>query len=164
MMEDPDIRVRSRAATEWLAWEDAVISQESSGSPGAYGNRPDDAKLAFVRICSCRVPATVTALRGRSPTMPMTSRTLRSRARRVFARACAPGSAGTVGPASDDHQRFRHRLAQRAGITIVARPASRSFRPPTVNKSPDSANCSLKTQIPPQSSGGASLRPPAQRG
>jgi proline iminopeptidase len=52
MMEDPDIGVRSRAATEWLAWEDAVISQETNGSPGSYGNRPDDAKLAFVRICS----------------------------------------------------------------------------------------------------------------
>ena len=52
MMEDPDLDVRSRAATEWLAWEDAVISQESTGSPGAYSNRPDDAKLAFVRICS----------------------------------------------------------------------------------------------------------------
>ena len=36
----------------WLAWEDAVISRESNGSPGAYGRRPDDAKLAFVRICS----------------------------------------------------------------------------------------------------------------
>jgi proline iminopeptidase len=52
MMEDPDIGIRSRAATEWLAWEDAVISQESSGSPGTYSDRPDDAKLALVRICS----------------------------------------------------------------------------------------------------------------
>jgi proline iminopeptidase len=52
MMEDPDLEVRSRAATEWTAWEDAVISQESNGSPGAYGNRADDAKLALVRICS----------------------------------------------------------------------------------------------------------------
>ena len=52
MMEDPSIGVRSRAATEWTAWEDAVISQEGNGSPGAYGDRPDDAKLAFVRICS----------------------------------------------------------------------------------------------------------------
>lgn len=52
MMEDPDIGVRSRAAAEWTAWEDAVISQESSGSPGSYGARPADAKLAFVRICS----------------------------------------------------------------------------------------------------------------
>jgi proline iminopeptidase len=52
MMEDPDTNVRSRAAAEWLAWEDAVISQEVNGSPGSYGDRPDDAKLAFVRICA----------------------------------------------------------------------------------------------------------------
>jgi proline iminopeptidase len=52
MMEDPDIQVRSRAAAEWTAWEDAVISQEINGSPGAYGDRPDAAKLAFVRICA----------------------------------------------------------------------------------------------------------------
>ena len=45
MMEDPGIGVRSRAATEWTAWEDAVISQEGNGSLGAYGDRPDDAKL-----------------------------------------------------------------------------------------------------------------------
>jgi len=51
-MEDPDPDVRARAATEWLAWEDAVISMEHSGKPGQYGNRPDDAKLAFVRICA----------------------------------------------------------------------------------------------------------------
>ena len=52
MMEDPDAGVRSRAATEWMAWEDTVISAESNGTPGPYGDRPDDAKLAFVRICS----------------------------------------------------------------------------------------------------------------
>ena len=52
MMEDPDIEVRSKAAAEWTAWEDAVIAQESNGSPGTYRARPDDAKLAFVRICS----------------------------------------------------------------------------------------------------------------
>jgi proline iminopeptidase len=52
MLEDPDPAVRSRAAAEWLTWEDAVISQESSGTPGSYSDRPDDAKLAFVRICS----------------------------------------------------------------------------------------------------------------
>jgi proline iminopeptidase len=52
LMEDPDPDVRARAATEWLAWEDAVISMESSGTPDHYSNRPDDAKLAFVRICS----------------------------------------------------------------------------------------------------------------
>ena len=52
MMEDPDIDIRSQAAAEWLAWEDAVISQETNGSPRSYGNRLDHAKLAFVRIGS----------------------------------------------------------------------------------------------------------------
>jgi proline iminopeptidase len=52
MMENPDIEVRSRAAAEWVAWEDAVISQEINGSPGSYSARVDDARLAFVRICS----------------------------------------------------------------------------------------------------------------
>ncbi len=52
LMENPDLNVRVRAAAEWSAWEDAVISMESNGSPGLYSKRPDDAKLAFVRICS----------------------------------------------------------------------------------------------------------------
>ena len=52
LMENPDPGIRARAANEWLAWEDAVISMETNGSPGAYSNRPDDARLAFVRICS----------------------------------------------------------------------------------------------------------------
>jgi proline iminopeptidase len=52
LMADPDPEVRARTAAEWLAWEDAVISMESNGKPGAYGNRPDAARLALVRICS----------------------------------------------------------------------------------------------------------------
>jgi proline iminopeptidase len=52
LMEDPDPDLRARAATEWLAWEDAVISLERSGKPGTYSNRPDDAKLALARICA----------------------------------------------------------------------------------------------------------------
>jgi proline iminopeptidase len=52
LMESPDADIRARAANEWTAWEDAAISMESNGSPGAYGDRPDNAKLAFVRICS----------------------------------------------------------------------------------------------------------------
>ena len=52
LMEDPDPDVRARAAVQWLAWEDAVISMESNGKPGQYSDRPDDAKLAFVRICA----------------------------------------------------------------------------------------------------------------
>ncbi len=52
LMNDRDPKIRERAAAEWLTWEDALISMESAGSPGAYSDRPDDAKLAFVRICS----------------------------------------------------------------------------------------------------------------
>jgi proline iminopeptidase len=52
LMESPDPDIRMRAATEWLAWEDAVISLESHGKPGQFSDRPDDAKLAFVRICA----------------------------------------------------------------------------------------------------------------
>jgi proline iminopeptidase len=51
-MDDADPEVRARAAHDWLAWEDAVISLESKGHPGAYSDRPPDAALAFVRICA----------------------------------------------------------------------------------------------------------------
>jgi proline iminopeptidase len=51
-MEDPDPRVRERAARDWVTWEDAVISLESNGAPGSYSDRPPDALLAFVRICA----------------------------------------------------------------------------------------------------------------
>jgi proline iminopeptidase len=52
LMEDPDPDVRARAAAEWLAWEDAVISMEPNGIPNAYSSRPPAAALAFVRICA----------------------------------------------------------------------------------------------------------------
>jgi proline iminopeptidase len=52
LMEDPDPRVRARAARDWTAWEDAVISLEPGGRRGAYSDRPSDDLLAFVRICS----------------------------------------------------------------------------------------------------------------
>jgi len=52
LMEHPDADVRARAATEWLAWEDAVISLEPNGRPAAYSDRLPDAQLAFVRICT----------------------------------------------------------------------------------------------------------------
>jgi proline iminopeptidase len=51
-MEHADPEVRWQAAHDWLAWEDAVISLESKGHPGAYSDRPPDAALAFVRICA----------------------------------------------------------------------------------------------------------------
>ena len=52
LMESPDADIRAQAANEWTTWEDAVISMEINGIPGAYSNRPHDAKLAFVRICA----------------------------------------------------------------------------------------------------------------
>lgn len=52
LMESPDPRVREKAAADWLAWEDAVISLEPKGTPQAYSSRPADAALAFVRICA----------------------------------------------------------------------------------------------------------------
>jgi len=51
-MEHPDARVREQAAHDWTAWEDAVISVEPGGQPGAYSDRPPDGLLALVRICS----------------------------------------------------------------------------------------------------------------
>lgn len=52
MMENPDPKLRQRAAAEWVAWEDAVIAHESSGTPGLYGSRTGERRLAFVRICA----------------------------------------------------------------------------------------------------------------
>jgi proline iminopeptidase len=51
-MEDPDPLVRTRAAQAWCAWEDAVVAFEPHGKPNAYSDRPPDALLAFVRICT----------------------------------------------------------------------------------------------------------------
>jgi proline iminopeptidase len=48
----PDPEVRLRAARDWCAWEDAVLSQEDYGAPNPYGSRAADAQVAFVRICS----------------------------------------------------------------------------------------------------------------
>ncbi|MEV0228259.1 prolyl aminopeptidase [Nonomuraea sp. NPDC050786] len=52
LMSDPDPAVRARAARDWTAWEDAVISLETNGKPNAYSDRPPDALLALTRICS----------------------------------------------------------------------------------------------------------------
>jgi proline iminopeptidase len=51
-MADRDPAVRDAAALAWVTWEDAVISAESNGSPGAYSSRTGAARNAFVRICS----------------------------------------------------------------------------------------------------------------
>jgi len=52
LMESPDAAVREKAASAWVAWEDAVISQEPQGTPDAYSSRPPIARLALVRICA----------------------------------------------------------------------------------------------------------------
>jgi proline iminopeptidase len=52
LMESPDPNVRNKAAADWLAWEDAVISLESNGTPGSYSAKLPDEALAFVRICT----------------------------------------------------------------------------------------------------------------
>jgi proline iminopeptidase len=52
LASDPDPVVRTKAAHDWTAWEDAVISLEVNGKPNAYSNRPPAALMAFVRICS----------------------------------------------------------------------------------------------------------------
>lgn len=52
LMEHPDLAVREAAAAAWCAWEDSVLSQEEYGSASLYSDRADDARRAFVRICS----------------------------------------------------------------------------------------------------------------
>jgi proline iminopeptidase len=52
LMNDPDPALRAKAAADWTTWEDAVISLEVNGRPNTYSDRPPDALIAFVRICS----------------------------------------------------------------------------------------------------------------
>ena len=52
LMSHPDPAVRDRAAHDWTAWEDAVISHETDGDPHAYSDRPPADLIALVRICS----------------------------------------------------------------------------------------------------------------
>ena len=52
LLDDPDRAVQERAARAWVTWEDAVVSLEPGSPAGMYSDRPDDALLAFVRICA----------------------------------------------------------------------------------------------------------------
>ncbi len=52
LLEHPELGVRTKAAAGWVSWEDAVISLEPKGTPGAYSSRPPEALLALVRICA----------------------------------------------------------------------------------------------------------------
>ncbi|GAB3479181.1 prolyl aminopeptidase [Amycolatopsis cihanbeyliensis] len=50
LLEDPDPRVRERAARDWLTWEDTVVSLEPNGVPNAYSAHAADDMVGFVRI------------------------------------------------------------------------------------------------------------------
>jgi proline iminopeptidase len=52
LMEHSDPTVREKAALQWCAWEDAVLSLEPNGKPNPYSDKPPTAMLAFVRICA----------------------------------------------------------------------------------------------------------------
>lgn len=52
LLNSPDETVRRKAVRDWCAWEDAVIAHEVLGHPGAYSDRPDNALMAFARICA----------------------------------------------------------------------------------------------------------------
>ncbi len=52
LMADPDPRVRAQAADDWSAWEDATISLDPAGHPGAYSDRPHELLLARARLCA----------------------------------------------------------------------------------------------------------------
>ncbi|MEY9874848.1 proline iminopeptidase [Streptacidiphilus sp. MAP12-33] len=52
LLGDPDEAVRMKAAVDWCAWEDAVISHEVLGSPGSYSAKADRDLVAFARMCA----------------------------------------------------------------------------------------------------------------
>jgi proline iminopeptidase len=52
LLDDPDPHVRTRAARDWHAWEDATISLEPHGTPNAYSDRPPRDLLARARLCA----------------------------------------------------------------------------------------------------------------
>jgi proline iminopeptidase len=52
LMDNPDAAVRRKAASDWTAWEDAVIGHESNGKPDSYSDQPPDDLMAMVRICA----------------------------------------------------------------------------------------------------------------
>ncbi|HEX5565653.1 MAG TPA: prolyl aminopeptidase [Streptomyces sp.] len=52
LLEHPDAAVRKKAAIDWCAWEDAVLSGETGGASGPYGGQLPADQLALVRICA----------------------------------------------------------------------------------------------------------------
>ncbi|WP_419998757.1 prolyl aminopeptidase [Streptomyces boninensis] len=52
LMEDPDPAVRSKAAADWMAWEDAVLSVAQDDTAPDHRNEASAADQACVRICA----------------------------------------------------------------------------------------------------------------
>ncbi|MBF6083293.1 prolyl aminopeptidase [Nocardia cyriacigeorgica] len=52
LFDHPEAQVRLDAARRWCAWEDAVITHETTGSPGQYSAKSEAAMLTFTRICA----------------------------------------------------------------------------------------------------------------
>ncbi len=52
LVSSPDRAVRVRAAQHWAAWEDAVLSTETTGTPDLFSSKGTDDLVATVRICS----------------------------------------------------------------------------------------------------------------
>ncbi|WP_030542580.1 prolyl aminopeptidase [Streptomyces albus] len=52
LMEDLDPAVREKAAGDWCAWEDTVLSLEPQGASAPYSGRPSRDRMAMVRICA----------------------------------------------------------------------------------------------------------------
>jgi proline iminopeptidase len=52
LMEDPDPAVREKAAIDWCAWEDALLSSETQGKIAVFHDRPGPDWLALARICA----------------------------------------------------------------------------------------------------------------
>jgi proline iminopeptidase len=52
LVEDPDLVVREKATNDWCAWEDALLSHERLGKPGAFASLPPLERMAVVRTCA----------------------------------------------------------------------------------------------------------------
>ena len=51
-MNSDEPQVVARAAAEWCAWEDVVLSAEPHGLATPYSDRPPKARIAMVRIAA----------------------------------------------------------------------------------------------------------------
>ena len=52
LMESADPRVRNRAASNWMNWEDAVLSIEPGAAPLVRREEADRDEMAFARLCA----------------------------------------------------------------------------------------------------------------